>query len=461
MEPRLKHTRTSTAPSAPDAPLTAQEDRNPTHEAAAYGAADLAGRAHAAGAAHEIAAEPFTRAEPLITRNEAGGAGFYAEAHHTASLNVDAHALKSEVHAERLGSTAFASADIRLSTGEEYNPKYYATAPESYRAGVDMLDDGTAKYHGQTIIVPSDQLDEVRSMHQAKIESAASPEERVALQSIKFDDHIDAHGVQSQPLTYDEARNGAQNMRQGELPTYAGEEFSLGESVADGALLAAAMAVASVAGPKLIDLAANVCRGKINRQTATESARQLFADPAIRSAMKAGAVRGAGAAALTGINLLDPLGAAFTVNLLVDVVQLAKRLRDGEISADEFGKHLGNKVKDRGLYSVLAAGAFALMGTAGLLVPIIVRRMVQDSQNRAMVIRQWEALGAEMQRELVQRLRTAALQERIHSLYQTAQARETANAEAAAALERKMRAVAQSLTRGHLIAPGAALRGIS
>jgi hypothetical protein len=424
------------------------------HDAAAFAAADAAAKAHAAGQAFDVAGKTFIDAERVITRNESGGAGFYAEAHHTASLNVDANAQQSTVQAERLGSSEFASADIWLSTGEQYNPKFYATASDSYRAGAEVIENGTAKYQGQTIIVPSDQLDEVRRMHQAAIEGAGSAAEEAALRSIRFEDHIDAHGVQSQPLTYGEARKGAEDMREGDLPAYAGEEFSLSESVAEGALLAGAMAAVVGAGPQLIDLAARVWRGQIDRSGAVEQARALLADPAIRTIMKAASLRGAGAATVTGLEFLDPAGAAFAVNVLVDVIQQIKRLRDGEIVQAELGEQLAAKLKDRALYTFLTAGSVALVGAVGLLVPIVIRRMIQEDRQRSELIEQWGEIGAEMREEVVERLRSAALHQRIQSRYVMAEAQERRNAESIDALKQKIRALGTSINAARVSVGG-------
>ena len=122
--------------------------------AASYMAADhldeYANSAMAAADAFDV----FTSTSEEITKNINGGAGFFAEAHHAASFNSNQMQAGLDGRAERLGSHEYASVDIKTTMGDEFNPKYYATANESYHAGaevvIDVNGDLAAKYAGQT-----------------------------------------------------------------------------------------------------------------------------------------------------------------------------------------------------------------------------------------------------------------------------------------------------------------------
>lgn len=99
-----------------------------------------------------------------ISGNLNGGAGYFAETHHAASFNVNQADAGLEDRATLINSNPFGSVDILTDSGVAANPKFYATASESYAAGAQLVEhdsDITAKYAGQDIIVPQDQLSEV------------------------------------------------------------------------------------------------------------------------------------------------------------------------------------------------------------------------------------------------------------------------------------------------------------
>ncbi len=131
------------------------QQRDISSDAGAYAAGLDGERSMAAGEAFDEGASTFKDAGPVIANNQNGGAGYFAEAHHTASLNIDANYKDVSVSDDRLGSTAFGSPDIVLNNGEQFNPKFYDTASGSYHAGAELVDDGSglaAKYAGQTIL---------------------------------------------------------------------------------------------------------------------------------------------------------------------------------------------------------------------------------------------------------------------------------------------------------------------
>ena len=154
---------------------TNPQPRDISSDAGAYAAGLEGEQSSAASAAFDTGAPIYERADAVIANNQNGGAGFFAEAHHTASLNIDANHKDLPVFADRLGSTAFGSPDIVLNNGDKFNPKFYDTASGSYHAGAELVDDGSglsAKYAGQTILVPSDQLADAQQLHAKAIQDA-------------------------------------------------------------------------------------------------------------------------------------------------------------------------------------------------------------------------------------------------------------------------------------------------
>lgn len=407
--------------------------RSDSTDASAFVGANHGQTAADAGQRYQAGGHAFDDARAVIVENKSGGAGFYAEAHHTASFNIHADAEGGGTAATRLGSTEWASADIELGSGEQYNPKFYATARESYQAGAEIVD-GQAKYAGQTIIVPADQLEDVERLHREQIHQAqvAGDTERVkTLESLRFDDHIDANGAASAPLTYAEAQEGAEQMRAGELPEYAGEQLDLGEAVGEGALLAAGIALAVSAAPQLVELIRRGVTVGIDRETAARRVQEIYSSEEVRRAVTQSLGRGGGAAALAVVDGIDPVGAAFLVNALVDVASLAVKLNRGEIGLEGFREELGRQLLRRGLYTGLTATAFWLVGPLGLLAPIILKHSLRRRAELAEAVSAWAETSRAMQREMAARMRQVVVLEELVEKYR--QAREGARAAADAA----------------------------
>lgn len=413
---------------------TNAQHHDSSSDAGAYAASLQGSQSREAGSAFGAAAPIYERADAVIANNQNGGAGFFAEAHHTASLNIDANYKDLSVSADRLGSTAFGSPDIVLNNGEEFNPKFYDTASGSYGAGAELVGNGegiAAKYAGQTILVPSDQLAEAQQLHAQAIQQAYDQGDAAkahALESVRYDDHIHSGGVESQPLAYDEAQAGADGIRHGDLPANAGEDTGLFGTAGESAMLAASIALATTIGPQLVSDAASVyrgLRGKKGELTTDEAIARLqrsFSDAQTRSTLGWASARGAGAASLTFLDAADPTGAAFLANMVIDTIQLSAKLKDGSLSPGVFGEAMLDKVKDRGAYTVLTAGAFWLAGPVGLLVPIIVRRMVSDAALQREAINAWNGVSGAMWAEFESRIKGAALLDKIGQHYRSAEA---------------------------------------
>lgn len=390
--------------------------------------------------AYTSGAPTYDAAHNVIANNESGGAGYFAEAHHTASLNIDANYKDVPVSADRLGSTAFGSPDIRLNNGDLFNPKFYATAGESYGAGAQLVGSGvdvTAKYAGQTIIVPSDQLQQAQHMHQQAIAVAMAHHDVArthALQSVSYDDHIHHGGVESQRLSYAEAHAGAEEIRNGYLPDYVGADSPLLGTGGEGALLAASIALATTIGPQLVKDAADVFRRKLSPDDAKDRIQAAFSDARTKSAVGWALGRGGAAAAATTLEALDPIGAALLVNLVFDIIQLTKSVRRGELDSALLGKAIVAKVKDRISYTTLTAGAVWLVGPLGLLVPIIVRRMVSNDVLQREALQAWHGAAGALRDELNSRIKGAALLNTVGQHYRSADASSKASQQATRAI---------------------------
>lgn len=389
--------------------------------------------------AYDIGAPTYDASENVIANNASGGAGYFAEAHHTASLNIDANSRNLDASAERVGSTAFGSPDIVVD-GVQYNPKFYQSASESYGAGAQVVGEGaqaTAKYAGQTIIVPSDQLEQVQQLHDHAIQSAhaAGDVARVqALESIRYADHIDQGGAQSLPLSYAEAHQGAEDIRAGALPGYVGDDSTLLGNAGEGALLAAAIALATSLGPQLMSDVANTLRGKLTQDELVQRLQTNIASEQARTTAGWAVGRGGAAAAMTALDALDPFGAALLANLLVDVVKLSRSVNSGEVPAGQFGAQFMDTVKLRIGSTALTAGAFWLVGPLGLLAPIIVRRMVNDAQLQRQTLEAWKNTQSAFREEFESRIRNASLLKAVGQHYRSAQASSKASAAAATAI---------------------------
>ena len=185
--------------------------------------------------------------------------GFMAEYWHADTFNIDATLKKSINRAVVDGSTEHASVDVSTSFGNGYSMKYYATGKDSvinqaknviqayheylskskaqnplsfeqyikkYGYSSDMTDLLMSVYRGQGRIIPSDQIDEAIDYLKRKIAttSAQEGENRSALLESyketlkKLSDRIkDDNGVESKPLTKEEAEAIAELCKEGDF----------------------------------------------------------------------------------------------------------------------------------------------------------------------------------------------------------------------------------------------------
>ena len=150
----------------------------------------------------------FSDNQQQINGNTFGGAGYFAETHHAASYNVNQANQSGGDVADLVNSREFGSVDIQTASGMAFNPKYFSTPEQSYAAGAELIYDDNgemvAKYSGQQIIVPSDQLAQIQQLHQYQIEQAQASgqlEQVEALNQISFTDRMmDVNGMSSNPF---------------------------------------------------------------------------------------------------------------------------------------------------------------------------------------------------------------------------------------------------------------------
>lgn len=421
-------------------------------DAAAFAAAVSGQRAHTNQQAFDAGAPQYDAAHNVIANNVSGGAGYFAEAHHTASLNIDAAYEGLSVHADRLGSTAFGSPDIVVD-GMQFNPKFYQSAADSYNAGAQLVGDGAgiaAKYAGQTIIVPADQLASAQQIHsQAVVDAYASGDlpKAHALESIQYADHITHGGAHSLPLSYADAQEGAHGIRDGILPDYVGHDSTLFGTAGEGAILAASIALAASVGPQLLGDVGNVVRGKLTLQQVVDRLQGSMQTQQTRTALGWAAGRGGAAAAMTALNAVDPLGAALLANLLVDTVKLSQSVHKGAISPAEFRVGLMEHAKDRIPHTALTAGSFWLMGPLGLLVPIVVRRIVSDTTLQKQTVQAWHDTGQALRAEFESRIKGAALLGAVEQHFRNADAASKSSAASSRAISSDLAQISRFL--GH------------
>lgn len=285
--------------------------------------------------------------------------GLLVETAHANSFNRAATLSNAPLEAHVLHSTGKNSVDIGIydkTTGkltQRYQLKYYSDAQKTI-AAIKAGD-----YRGQRIIVPPEQLDEVRK----------------AFPNRKIYSAIECGDIKSKPLTKSEIKNEQKKIQGGkEIPVtdwtaYDGRDlaFHLGKEIVFSAAASAAMGAGFSVAKKIL------------------SGEEIQADEVIADALKSGADEGiktAVGAALTvaakrgAIPALAKVSARTISNLACKAVETIKIIGDflsGEISGEEAVKRL----------FWLAASSYVLelatgsLGAAGLgatmlgFVPII------------------------------------------------------------------------------------------
>ncbi|XWN36818.1 MAG: hypothetical protein ROO71_12755 [Balneola sp.] len=151
--------------------------------------------------------------------------GFYAEAYHPGSFNINAAKNQSSFNTFREGSTANGSSDIGTSWGEKYGAKYNNTHQRSLgrQAEVSSNQEGTSKYSGQERLIPSDQLTDAQKAARDKVAKELSEENAETAARYKetgdrLTDRLRApDGTESKPLTKPDADQWAKDAKNGNV----------------------------------------------------------------------------------------------------------------------------------------------------------------------------------------------------------------------------------------------------
>ncbi len=153
--------------------------------------------------------------------------GYIAEHWHAGTFNVDAVAAGSISRASTLGSTDYASVDVRIDTGAstiDYSSKYMSTGEKSAVAQAAYSHEmGQAKYHGQERLIPSDHMEEALSTAQKRALSneGTRPEIAASYQEAHdhFTDRITDGEIESKPLSKKDDLQMARDLKNDEFST--------------------------------------------------------------------------------------------------------------------------------------------------------------------------------------------------------------------------------------------------
>lgn len=201
-------------------------------------------------------------AQTYANNNVASLGGFYAEAFHSGSFNINAAINNSPYQTSVPHSHTDASPDINTNWGQDISSKYYKTAQESLNHQAETLQ-GTgftdSKYIGQERLIPSDQLNDAHKEALRKIakETGNRPDvaERVRETNEQLTDRVKSpDGTESQPLSKDGANEWARDAKQGKIDTFNNPDSvsvmshmrEIGEAAGTAALISVAIQSAPV-----------------------------------------------------------------------------------------------------------------------------------------------------------------------------------------------------------------------
>ncbi len=151
--------------------------------------------------------------------------GFYAEAHQTATFNVDAAINQTAESAVRVDSTANASPDIDTSWGRKFSLKFYRDAKASlYQQSKAEHGDSTGlpKYKDMERLVPADQIDEAKIIAEQRANQVSATNPALAERYRETLNHltdriVSPEGAESKPLEKDEANKWALDAKNGRI----------------------------------------------------------------------------------------------------------------------------------------------------------------------------------------------------------------------------------------------------
>lgn len=319
--------------------------------------------------------DTFDTAKEEIIGNTNGGAGFFAEAHHAASCGLT-----------RIGSNEFGSADMVNDDGQAFNPKYYASAEESYKAGAELIKDPitgieTAKYAGDVIVVASDQIDQATALHQQSIQdalNAGNQAQAEALQSISFLDHAYNGKLQSTPLSYEEAKQGQDLFGDGVLPDYAHETSFLDDAgtATESGLFAFIATLAIELTPTILSSLNNIKNGTGNAEDLKSNILNTLKEKELQQRIGKTTGLAVSAGMLAIIDGIDATGATIIVGVAGNVSPILKAYNANEITKDEMVLQIGNVAIRKSGWAAIALTGHVIFGLAGGFATTVLARVI-------------------------------------------------------------------------------------
>ena len=163
--------------------------------------------------------------------------GFYAEAHHAGSFNINAAIKNSEDRAQWIkpgGPDAKAAADIRTSWGEDYSSKYHRTPESSFMEQAKASKEAgytNSQYKGQERLIPSDQVEQAQNYADRRIAKDIDNRPDVAERLQETKDQLTGNvknpeGIKSDSLSKSDSDQWARDVKKGEVG-----QFSYNDSV--------------------------------------------------------------------------------------------------------------------------------------------------------------------------------------------------------------------------------------
>lgn len=334
----------------------------------------------------------FSDNQQQINGNTFGGAGYFAETHHAASYNVNQANQSGGDVADLVNSREFGSVDIQTASGMAFNPKYFSTPEQSYAAGAELIYDDNgemvAKYSGQQIIVPSDQLAQIQQLHQYQIEQAQASgqlEQVEALNQISFTDRMmDVNGISSTPLSYAEAQQGTSEFRHDMIPDYAQQSSALDHTAdfAGNALMATAFVSVIELAPAITRTLKQMGSGELSLNHAGTALLEDLKSNQTFTHIQQGAGKAVTAGGLSFITHIDAGLSAFIVTFAWDVKQIYQRYQNGEITHETMMTAIQQAGLNRGILTLVTVASVSVFGTVGILAPILAQWLVHNVRER-------------------------------------------------------------------------------
>jgi len=342
--------------------------------------------------------------------------GLLAEADFVRSFNIRAAeaGYSGDAFLTRLGSHDLNSADIQAPWGELFQPKFYSTPAGSARAISEIVEvDGELvnRYAGQTLLVPTDQLDDVRGImetHASEAIAAGDVQTAALLQDSlsRLSDRITSPdgSVQSDAFSYAETHRSAEST-QADLSIDMGDGFNavdsgvlLGENALLAGGLSAGVGLASVVVSAVDDLWSG-------RLTATEFAgrtQQWFRDQG-KGQMMQGAGRSVLSATLASTEELDPTGAVVLATLIWDLAGISKGISTGQISTLQAVEQVTGLIKKKIPTVLVTSLAVAQLGIGpGIAVAVVgellIREVIRNDKVKIACLQSLSAMQEEMER---------------------------------------------------------------